>query len=190
MGLRHMGSQCDFLHTVQSYIAVQAIGPSSLRNQGSPGVIRAAREFLSELPLSYFPTGGEREFSLHLDEQTDRLLRRLPKNAQNWGAARKALNLFLRDALYNQYLASEFNLHAIEPWLEIPLDRAVARGLRGLWKKEGGEELPDWPGLKKLTPSISSRFQSFANNAVKNRGYARVHLDIYLWLEERKKTPY
>jgi len=184
-----MGSPGDFLNTVQCYVAVQAIGPSSLRNQGSPGVIDAARRFLSKIKLSDFVTSGEREFLSQLDEQTVLLLHNLPKKAQNWGAPRKALNLFLRDAIYNQYLASEFNLHRIESWLEIPLDSAVARGLRAIKEEEGGGELPDWPGLKQLTPSISSMFQSFAENTARNRGHARVHLDIYLWLEERKRTP-
>lgn len=177
-----MVSPDDFLRTMQHSVAVRAIGPSSLRNQGSPGVIDAARKFVANLDLSRISTGVEREFLSQLDKTTDRLLQAMPMKARNWGAARKAVNLFLRDAFYNQYLTTEFDLRRLESWLEIPLDGAVARGLKKIGDRG---ELPDWPGLKKLTPSVSSQFQSFAEGIAKNRGIARVHLDIYLWLEER-----
>lgn len=173
----------DFLRIMQRSVAVTAIGPSSLRNQGAPGVIAAAREYLATLDLSIFGTGDDRHFRSQLDIDTTSLLQALPKKAGHWGAARKAANLFLRDALYNHYLASAYNLPRIEAWLEIPLDSAVARGLS---KECGKAELPVWPGLKGLTPSISSQFQLFAESIAKKRGLARVHLDIYLWLKERR----
>jgi len=177
-----MGLPRDFLRTMQRSVAVTAIGPSSLRNQGASGVIIAARDFLSVLDLSLFDNSIYRNFLLQLDGTTDRLILALPKKAQNWGAARKAVNLFLRDAFYNTYLTSKFNLPRIESFLEIPLDSAVAKGLKKLDKRG---ELPLWPGLKRLTPSIGSQFQSFAEIIARKRGLARVHLDIYLWLEER-----
>ena len=37
------------------------------------------------------------------------------------GAARKAINLFLRDALYNRYLNRRFALSWIQAWIEVPL---------------------------------------------------------------------
>lgn len=177
-----MGFPDDFLRIMQRAVAVTAIGPSSLRNQGASGVIVAARDFLSVLDLSLFDIGINRKFLLQLDRTTNRLILSLPKNAQNWGAARKAVNLFLRDAFYNTYLASKYKLPRIESSLEIPLDSAVAKDLKKL-DKFG--EIPAWPGLKRLTPTISSQFQSFAEKIARKRGLARVHLDIYLWLEER-----
>jgi len=178
-----MGLPEDFYSTVQRSVAVTALGPSSLRNQGASGVIHSAQEFLAALDLSVFNGSKAVMFDAQLNSITDRLKLALPKKARNWGAARKALNLFLRDALYNHYLAKEYHLHRIENRMEIPLDSAVARGLKKLSNRP---ELPVWPGLKKLTPSISTQFQSFAENVAKKRGLARVHLDIYLWLEERK----
>jgi len=178
MGLPH-----DFYGIMQRSVAVTAIGPSSLMNQGASGVINAAQEFLALLDLSVFSTGVKLYFRSQLDTATDSLLLALPKNAQNWGTARKAVNLFLRDALYNHYLATKYNLHRIENWLEIPLDSAVARGLKKLGNRA---ELPVWPGLKKLSSEISAQFQSFAQDIAKERSLARVHLDIYLWLEERR----
>jgi hypothetical protein len=172
-----------FINVMQHSVAVFAIGPSSLRNQGAPGIIDAARNFLSVLDLTYFNFESREDFESRLNKTTDCLLKALPEKAQNWGAARKAINLFLKDALYNYYLSREYDLRNIESYLEIPLDSAIARGLR----KEGKRgELPIWPGLKKLTPPISSRFQSFAEDLAGKRGLARVHLDMYLWLQERK----
>ena len=52
-----MGSPHDFYGTMQRSVAVTAIGPSSLRNQGASGVIDAAREFLAKLDLSGFNAG-------------------------------------------------------------------------------------------------------------------------------------
>lgn len=178
-----MGLPRDFLPTIRRSVAVTALGPSSLRNQGAKGVISASREFLALLDLSTFMTADEDRFCAQLDSTSERLRKALPKGAQNWGASRKALNLFLRDALYNYYLATEYRLHRIENWLEIPLDSAVARGLK---KLRGGERLQEWPGLKKLTPYVSAQFQALAMDIAKSRGLARVHLDIYLWLEERR----
>jgi hypothetical protein len=182
VGLHLMDSPDDFLHVMQCYVAVQAIGPSSLRNQGSPGVIGTARKFLSGLDLSNFAPAGERGFLTQLDKETSRLLQEMPRKARHWGAARKAVNLFLRDALCNRYLAEKFNLQKTEAWMEIPLDSAVARGLKEL---SDSAALPIWPGLKKLSPETSAKFQSFAEYAAKKRGLARVHLDMYLWLQER-----
>jgi hypothetical protein len=173
----------DFLPTIQRYVAVTAIGPSALRNQGDKGVIDAAREFLSKPRILYaFNIKTEGEFRSQLNMATDQLTKALPKKAQSWGASRKSLNLFLRDAFY---LADCYRLSSIEHWLELPLDSAVASGLT----KKAAElklELPSWPGLKRLIPSMSSLFQSFAEDVAKKRGQARVHLDMYLWLEERK----
>jgi hypothetical protein len=73
-----------------------AIGPSTLRNQGAPGVVLAARQFLKELNLDSFRTSTEQQFRARLNTATKRLKDRLPKKARNWGAARKAINIFLR----------------------------------------------------------------------------------------------
>jgi hypothetical protein len=177
-----MGLSGDFLCVLQRAVSVRAIGPSSLRNQGTPGVLDAVREFLSGLDLSRFSGRTKSDFLGYLDRTTGRLVRAMPLKARNWGAARKGINLFLRDALYNQFLASTYSLQKIEHWLEIPLDGAVARGLKRSGRRG---ELPNWPGLKKLTPPISAEFQVFAEELANTRGLARVHLDIYLWLEER-----
>jgi len=48
-----------------------------------------------------------------------------------------------------------------------------------------GRGSPHWPGLKSLKTDISKTFQDFAAEYAKQRGIARIHLDVYLWLENR-----
>jgi hypothetical protein len=171
----------DFIKTLQRKIAFTAVGPSALRNQGK-GVLRVSQELLSHISLAQIPKTNAKRFQLWLDHQTELLLDRFPINNRPWGAARKAINLFLRDALYNLYLNQMFKLHLLESWLELPLDSAVTKGLKA---RSNIGELPRWPGLKNLKPDVSKSFQDFASKQAQLKGFARIHLDIYLWLENR-----
>jgi hypothetical protein len=167
---------------MQRYIAITTIGPSTLRNQGMAGVIQAARNYLAAVELSAFNVRSEHEFLTVLNAQTERLKAALPSGAQHWGAARKALNLFLRDICYNRFLCERHGLAASEEWMEIPLDGLVA----GALKREAGRgKLPRWPGLNELTPEVSAHFQAFARSLAASKGISRVHLDMRLWTEER-----
>jgi len=125
----------DFIETMQRMTAVTAVGPSALRGQGK-GVLKAAQLYLGSINLSEIPTATPEEYEDWLDTHTDTLLNTLPIRNRPWGAARKALNLFMRDALYNQYLNDHYGIRKIETWLEVPLDSAVAKGL-----KKRGEEI-------------------------------------------------
>ena len=171
----------DFVKTLQRKVAFTAIGPSALRGQGK-GVLRTSQDFLAHMSLERIPKSSAKRYQLWLDNQTEALLNILPIKNRPWGAARKAINLFLRDALYNQYLNKKFQLQKLESWLEIPLDSAVAKGLNSFSYRG---ELPRWPGLKNLKPNISESFQVFASKQAMIKGIARVHLDMYLWLNNR-----
>lgn len=171
-----------FLQKIQEYVAITAIGASTLRNQGAPGVVENARRFLADMNLECFVDLDKSQFKARLDHETENLLKVLPVSGRPWGTARKALNLFLREVLYNRYLCERFSFQHLESWLEIPLDSAVARGLK---KKTGKGALPIWPGLKHLTKDQSDEFQSFAQRLADQMGIARVHLDAYLWTEYR-----
>lgn len=85
-------------------------------------------------------------------------------------------------ALVTKYLSKQFRPRSVEGWLEIPLDSAVAKGLKSCSHRG---ELPRWPGLKSLRPDISEAFQVFVSTQATLKGIARVHLDMYLWLENR-----
>ena len=170
---------------MQAYIAVTTVGPSALRNQGSRGVIKAAQKFLASIDLEVFRAENETAFREVLDTKTDALQKALPRGAQNWGAARKALNLFLRDTCYNRFLCKRYGLSQAEEWMEIPLDSLTAASL----KRRGARgKLPQWPGLNRLTPDVSSEFQTFAKQVALAEGISRVHLDMLLWTEERERN--
>jgi len=91
------------------------------------------------------------------------------------------LNIFLRDCFYNAYLSDAYALAVAEPWFEVPLDSVVAEGL----KKHLTVALPRWPGVKRLTPDLSARYQEGALILSRTWRITRVHLDTYLWVAGR-----
>ncbi len=175
----------QFYRDMQRYIAVTTVGPSALRNQGSKGVIKAAQNYLAVMDLGAFRTKNEPSFLKTLNIQTERLRLALPKGARNWGAARKACNLFLRDICYNRFLCEQHGLSDSEEWMEIPLDGLVALALKRKGKRGA---LPRWPGLNGLTPEVSAKFQAYARKVANDQGISRVHLDMRLWTLEREKN--
>lgn len=166
---------------VQARVAAGAITPSAVRGKGSKTVLRQARDYLARVPLTQFSVPTETKFRAVLSYQTSRLLQTFPKRARKWGLARKCLNLFLRDALYNYYLNPAFNLGLIESFLEIPLDSRVAKSLNHL---AGRGKLPRWLGVRALESNVSKKFQGFARKHAQDRQhpFARVHLDNDFWL--------
>src|SRR6266487_3891036 len=88
----------DLIDRVRYRVAQTAVGPSALRNQGGPNVVQRARRFLGRIDLNTFNVRAEARFRAQLDESTAELQSYLPQGARNWGTARKALSLFLRDA--------------------------------------------------------------------------------------------
>jgi hypothetical protein len=174
-----------FYLDMQTYIAITTIGPSTLRNQGSKGVIKAAQKYVASIDIRIFRAKDEAAFLEVLDQETENLRRALPEGAQNWGAARKALNLFLRDVCYNRFLCEIHGLAQAEDWMEIPLDSLISASLK---RKSMRGQLPAWPGLNRLTPEVSSKFQAFARQVAMERRISRVHLDMRLWIEARERN--
>ena len=177
----------DLPHVIKQFIAIAAVGTGTVRGQRR-GVQAALRKYLSKLDLRRVPK-APRDFRQWLDRKTKGALRAMEGVARGrpWGLARKGVNLFLRDCLYNYYLRREYGLARMGPWLEIPLDSVVAGELRKLAKKAGRGPLPVWRGLKRLTPEENARFQDFAFwYARKKVGLsAVVFLDNYLWPSNR-----
>src|SRR6266446_874823 len=111
-----------FIIDLKKFTAVTAVGVQALRRQGV-GAIGCIQDYLNALELSETRSiENEKGFTRWLDEKTDVLKN---KSKVSWGAARKALNLFLRACFYNRYLSVEFNLDRLETWLEIPLDQVI-----------------------------------------------------------------
>jgi len=145
---------------------------------GPKGTIPAAREYLASLDLTKFRGASEKEFRSALNRATNRFRDQLPRGAKHWGAARKFLNIFLRNVVYNRYLCKYYGLSHLEPWLELPLDSHVAKGLRD---EEGGCSLPKWKTVIGLDRETNKRFQDFAILVAKKKKTCRVHLDVIYW---------
>jgi hypothetical protein len=167
-----------FLSKLQRRTAQAAIGSSALRNQGAPGVISAARDGLARISLRDFSSANAATFRHLVDRATTKLVSTFPTGAKNWGAARKAVNLYLRDVVYNRDLCLQFDLARIRPWLEVPLDKDVGTAL---CREREGKHLPEWDSIKRLDPSSSAAFQQVAAKVSKRRRVCRVDLDIYYW---------
>jgi hypothetical protein len=166
---------------IQSWVARVAVGPSTIR--GYPkGTVEVARRFLRELRLRRFSNDDATRFGKELDRVTLELLAALPRRARRWGLARKMLNLYLRDCVYNAHLRAEYRLGRLEGYCELPLDSVTAMQLR---RVTHGRNLPRWPGVGALHPGVSAQYQAAATQVARARRVRRVHLDVFWWSEER-----
>lgn len=173
----------DFIDRLQVRVAMFAIGRSTLRSQGAPGMVGHARAFLRKVDLKTFSVSTAEQFADILNTQTNLLAAGFPGAGKgNWGAARKSLNIFLRDVLYCRPLCEHFDLARLEPWLEVPLDSNVYAGL--VEDSDNPSSVPAWSGVKALTPKRSADFQSIASVIASAFGVARVHLDIRYWRKD------
>lgn len=159
--------------------ASASVGNSTLRGQGAKGVVDSSRKALARIKIDkYSVVSTQDEFLRILEGDTQELMKSLPTGAQNWGAARKVLNIFLRSLVYNKHICKALKFNHIEKWLEIPLDSHVAKGLSSTTL---GSDLPRWHSIKHLNKNDSDRYQTIANKIAQKLGINRVDLDIYLW---------
>lgn len=169
----------DLFKRMQARVALMAIGRSTLRNQGAPGVVAVARRYLRDLELLEFKVPKRTQFEKVLDGHTRSLMTRFPSGANtSWGGARKALNIFLRDVLYSRFLSDHFRIGHLEPWLELPLDGDT---YKGRVEDSAPKRLPDWPGVKGLDANLNLVLQTVAEGIATGLKIHRVHLDIKYW---------
>lgn len=176
-----------FLRKMKRRLAQIAIGPSALRNQGAEKVVEIARDYV-EKSINYSDffnaLKDQKRFNKYLDKHTELLKDKFPAEGKSWGAARKAINLYLRESVYNNFIADHYNLssdfakfnHAIR-FLEIPLDRSVSIGI----VSDFTGQLPKWTTIKNLTPEVSAAYQIGAKIIAETQKIARVHLDLIYW---------
>lgn len=164
---------------MQSYIAETCIGASALRNQGAKNLVKKSRAFFKTLDLASVPR-QRAEFEQWLDQKTDDLCAQFPSKARRFGAARKAMNLFLRSAAYNIVLNRTFSLKSLLPLLELPLDSYAAKHLRA----HDGSLPGTWLGLKALLPNQNSQYQETARRLARQWRVHRVDLDVFFYREE------
>lgn len=173
----------EFLMLMQRYVANISISGSTLRNQGAAGVAEAARQFLAELPLNTFLDIQSVDYPGILNQWTEKLRTQLPLGAQNWGTARKALNVFLVQVFLNRYLEEHYGLNEFGEVLETPLDSYAAKGLKRL---SSMTKLPRWDAIKRLTTKSSKDYQECASQVAQQRGLNRACLDIILWRPKKE----
>lgn len=169
----------DFIVILKNHLAETSVGPSVLRKQGPEGMIKVARDYLKRLDLEKFAKCSKEDFQKELNRATKKLRNAFPGNHKNWGAARKVINIFLRNAVYNRNIYRYYRLRKIKHFLEVPLDSYV-----GKWLMEYNEGLPAWYKLKELKSEDSNKFQDFAKNLARKNKISRVDLDIIFWRKE------
>jgi hypothetical protein len=176
-------SRTEFLGLVQRYVANVGISGSSLRNQGAKGVVEAARRFLAGLDLNRLREMEPAKYSDWLEKVTCELRDSLPKAARSWGAARKAVNIFMCHAFLNRELSATYDLIRFGEVMETPLDGGAAEELRKeeLRQRAGEGSLPPWPGVGDLESDVSRKYQDFASVFAKQKGVPRACLDLVLW---------
>lgn len=175
----------EYLKLLQRNTAKKSVSASTARRMGPEGTIDAARDFLANIDLSRFQTLNEKDFRNILEQVTCECIKELPQTAQHWGSARKFLNIFLRDVVYNKYLCEAYKLDAIEPWLEVPLDRQVTSALR---KVADGHNLPRLESVIRLDSATNRTYQEFASAVANKDGVLRVHLDLKYWRPTQPKA--
>jgi hypothetical protein len=130
------------------------------------------------MKLGEFSVATRSTFETVLEQHTQRLMGHFPRKARkNWGAARKSLNIFLRDVIYCRQLCAYYDLSRLEPWLELPLDSNTYAGL----EKDSRNKIQRWRGVKALEPSLSTDLQAVASEIAKRLRRNRVDLDVKYW---------
>jgi hypothetical protein len=165
----------QYRRKLKDRLASTAIGPSTARKMGPSGTIDRARAFLKSMDLAKLVTPDCDAFRQELDRVTKEYVSVIPLA---WGSARKFLNIFLRDCLYNRWVCEDYKLRDIESWLEVPLDSHVSSELS---ERDTEKVLPRWRGVTKLELAQSEIYQRFAAQVAEAEGVARVHLDIKFW---------
>jgi hypothetical protein len=176
------GTDIDRVWHIQRYFANWTIGPSTLRSQGV-GVADVAKRFLTNLDFNELANVEEVEYISWLNDRTTELMGQFPEIAQNnWGAARKAINLLMVGAYFNGVLSREYDLCRFRDVLETPLDNKAAKKLRRFASENLNLRL-QFPGIRNLTPEVSKQFQNVASEYARREGIPRAELDIILWLD-------
>jgi hypothetical protein len=171
----------ELITWMQKRAANSAVGASTIRGMAPAGTAKVIKDYLRGIDVKSVKARTESGFMKNLDSVTDGLIKVLPHGSKHWGMARKCVNIFLRNCLYNRYLCSHYKLEPLEEWLEIPLDSHVGKGLITHSKINS---LPKWEKVIALTREQSAQYQQAARELAKKKRVCRVHLDDRLYRGE------
>jgi hypothetical protein len=160
---------------LQRFLAYASVTTSAIRGN-KEGVKKQLFESISKVDLKKFcnPT----LFLTTLDHATLALSESGALKVP-WGTARKCLNIFLREALYNFYARQQWELTTLESILELPLDHRVASRL--YHEDKGAHRLSKLKTIKGLHPDQHAHYQMAAAVIARKQGTERVHLDLLYW---------
>lgn len=173
----------EYRNKLRLRLASTAIGASTIRRLAPAGTFGPARVFLERVDLRQLTNSDEVKFAARLDFLTDAYTEEVAHLP--WGAARKFLNIFLRDCLYYRFVCDEYYLTRIENFFEVPLDDDLIVELKAL---AGQQKLPEWRGVSKLTAEQSKCFQQHAQVVADAKDVLRVDLDIEYWRGEKAQA--
>lgn len=177
------------VQNTQRTLARIAMGISTVRGLGPAGMMmETSRSFLGYFDIRSIKARSEKEFCCILDLMTGELILSLPDGGDDWGSARKFVNIFLRHCAHNVITREAYRLDLIEPWLEVPLDSHVASGLRKYAGDFGLMAPPRWKTIRGLTQDVSEEWQATALQVEKCLGTERVRLDYWLWNGDHLKA--
>lgn len=159
----------ELITWMQKRAANGAVGASTIRGMAPAGTAKVIKDYLRGVDIKSIKARTESGFEKNLDVVTDGLLKALPDDSKHWGMARKCVNIFLRNCLYNRYLCSHYKLESLEEWLEIPLDSHVGKGLIAHF---GKDSLPKWGRVVALTRKQSDQYQQAARDLAKRNVFA------------------
>lgn len=181
MNTKKLMKNSEFMGLVQKRVVNISIGPTTLRGQ-KIGTTNKVREYLTDIKLDELKGINQKEFIKWLDKHTNTLKGNLHNN---FGAARKGLNIFLFEATHNIYLSEHYNLTKVIPFLETPLDKGAATRLIKEAKKEGKPLGISWKSIKSLKGKDSDKIQSYAKEYAKHNDLPeRCYSDLKLWDRE------
>ncbi len=142
-------------------------------------MVEHARNFLSE-KIDWKQLGRRGKFLIELDSLTDQLSRTFPGDGKaNWGAARKALNIFLATCVRDHRFMTHHRLRHISKELELPLDRYAIEFLRMVAQDEESQAaIGKFKQIKKLKKPESDAIQNIAASVAKSLGCLRHELDF------------
>ncbi len=163
----------DIQHWVDRMANICVAGSTLRGARREGGKVTQIRSTLRKFRLSDL---NKYNYSRRLNALTDQINRHL--SGEYWGISRKIANTFLRECLYNYQIREKYNLSEIEPFAEIPLDRFSMEWL--ITNGSSQMQLAIKP-ISRLTKADNARFQKRASSIARQRGIARIDLDLLGW---------
>ena len=180
-------------------ISRRAIGNSTLRNLGEEGIRERVRNWLEKcMTYNCLVILKGNDYRDWLDRKTlclNEYLHDFLKVENGWGAARKVLNIFVRDCYYNDIINKNWGLRGFEKYFEVPLDNMTMYGIRHAIKFIDEKEscnirmFKESDCVSRLSEDLSDTYQKAAQKLIEYRNkkckdgdmLLRVDLDMYYY---------